>query len=92
MRPVHAPFVKGLKAEQGQPALRAMSRSGGRRRRITSNKNLGSPGTDDPKHLLAELLCAPAVSRDYHYSQPGSLKVPTRVCQPAGEEFWPAKV
>jgi len=28
-------------------------------------QDLGSPGTDDPKHLLAELLCALGLPCDY---------------------------
>jgi hypothetical protein len=71
------PLAKGLKA-LGQPTLGAISRRGTTEETITSEKNLGSPGTDDPKCLFVKLgaLCK-------YYSQPGSLKLPTRVCQGA---------
>jgi hypothetical protein len=34
---------------------------------ITSNKNLGSPGTDDPKMFLATVVRAVGPSSDYCY-------------------------
>jgi hypothetical protein len=58
-------WQKGLKASWRQPTLGAISRSGTIEETITSDKNLGSPGTDDPKHPLAELLYALGLPYDY---------------------------
>ena len=41
------------------------------------------------EYLLLEMLRG---CRDNFYWQPGNLKLPTRVCQPAGDDIWPAKV
>jgi hypothetical protein len=52
------PLAKRVASELARSALAAINDSGATGQTVTSRKNLGSPETDDPKHLLAVLLCA----------------------------------
>jgi hypothetical protein len=63
-KPVH-PVGKGIEGKLAATGLVAISRSGTTEETITSDKNLGSPGTDDPKHPFAERLCALGLPHDY---------------------------
>jgi hypothetical protein len=85
------PVAKALKAEQAATDATCHCRNGAAEDPLLEEER-GIARSGRSQSDLAELLCAPAVSREYRYWQPGSLKVPTRVCHPAVDDIWPANV
>jgi hypothetical protein len=58
-------FAKAIESGRSGDVRYAPSASRGAAEENTTSKNLGSPAKDDPKRLLAELLCALGLLCDY---------------------------
>jgi hypothetical protein len=54
---------------------------------IAVKQEFGIARNGDPKCLFVKIA---VLFKDY--SQPGNLKLPMRVCQPAVDDNWPARV